>query len=335
MRELKARKMKFSIIIPVYNVAPYLRECLDSVAAQSYTDWEAVCVDDGSTDCCGAILDEYAAKDKRFSVIHQANAGLGEARNAGLKCVSGEWLLFLDSDDVWRADLLEKINNAIADSRPFDIVRFGFDCFAEQSSPNWEGEGGDVFFPEYISFERIVDTHPLNSLVWDNAYRLSVIRDIRFKRYRPGEDQPYLAEAMVRSRGLLTIREKLYGYRGRAGSIFHTSIDLQRFLSGIASTTDEAEILANAKKPVDGIRLHWCVVMNTEFAVSNIYKLQKTDKEKAWAAWYAMLPRLRNLNAFSRYARLVLALNDVCHCHLLAIVTCLVPFWLKQHGIHR
>ena len=66
---------KFSIIIPVYNVAPYLRECFDSVLAQTFTNWEAICVDDGSTDGSGEILDEYAARDGRFRVIHQKNAG--------------------------------------------------------------------------------------------------------------------------------------------------------------------------------------------------------------------------------------------------------------------
>jgi len=70
----------FSIIIPVYNVAPYLRECLDSVLAQTFTDWEAICVDDGSTDGSGAILDEYAAKEPRIKVIHPKNAGVGAAR---------------------------------------------------------------------------------------------------------------------------------------------------------------------------------------------------------------------------------------------------------------
>ena len=81
--------MKFSIIIPVYNVAQYLRECLDSVLAQTFTDWEAICVDDGSTDGSGAILDEYAAKDWRFRVIHQDNAGVGFARNVALNVARG------------------------------------------------------------------------------------------------------------------------------------------------------------------------------------------------------------------------------------------------------
>ena len=83
----------FSIIIPVYNVAPYLRECLDSVIAQTFTDWEAICVDDGSTDGSGAILDEYAARDERFKSV---------ARNAAIELMHGDWFLFVDADDVIR-----------------------------------------------------------------------------------------------------------------------------------------------------------------------------------------------------------------------------------------
>lgn len=99
-REQNASAPFFFIIIPVYNVAPYLRECLDSVLAQTFTDWECLCVDDGSTDESGAILDEYAQKDPRIRVLHQANAGVSAARNLGLDNVKGEWVLFLDSDDL-------------------------------------------------------------------------------------------------------------------------------------------------------------------------------------------------------------------------------------------
>lgn len=89
----------FSIIIPVYNVAPYLRECLDSVLVQTFTDWECLCVDDGSTDESGAILDEYAQKDPRFRVFHKPNGGVSSARNLGLDKVRGKWILFVDADD--------------------------------------------------------------------------------------------------------------------------------------------------------------------------------------------------------------------------------------------
>ncbi len=91
----------FSIIIPVYNVAPYLRECLDSLLIQTFTDWEAICVDDGSTDGSGEILDKYAALDLRIRVFRQANAGAGNARNFGLHEATGEFVLFMDGDDVY------------------------------------------------------------------------------------------------------------------------------------------------------------------------------------------------------------------------------------------
>ena len=88
-----------SIIIPVYNVAPYLRECLDSVLAQTFADWEAICVDDGSSDGSGTILDEYAARDQRFRVLHQKNSGVSAARNVALQVALGKWITFLDGDD--------------------------------------------------------------------------------------------------------------------------------------------------------------------------------------------------------------------------------------------
>lgn len=95
---------KFSIIIPVCNVAPYLRESLDSVLSQTFTDWEAICVDDGSTDGSGSILDEYAGRESRVRVVHQQNKGVSVARNVALGLAKGEWLTFLDGDDVVAQD---------------------------------------------------------------------------------------------------------------------------------------------------------------------------------------------------------------------------------------
>lgn len=90
---------KVSIIVPVYNVEKYIRRCLDSIAAQTFTDWECICVDDGTPDGSGKICDEYAEKDSRFRVIHKENGGVSSARNAGLDATKGEWVAFVDSDD--------------------------------------------------------------------------------------------------------------------------------------------------------------------------------------------------------------------------------------------
>ena len=93
------QQVQVSVVIPVYNVAPYLRQCLDSVAGQTLREIEIIWVDDGSNDESPAILAEYAKKDSRFHVIHQVNQGTGSARNAGMDHASGGCLSFLDSDD--------------------------------------------------------------------------------------------------------------------------------------------------------------------------------------------------------------------------------------------
>ena len=105
----------FSVIIPVYNVAVYLEQCIDSVLAQNFSDYEVILVDDGSTDQSGSICDRYAANKKHISVIHKKNGGLSSARNSGIRNAKGEYILFLDSDDYWNdidalAKLYERIN---------------------------------------------------------------------------------------------------------------------------------------------------------------------------------------------------------------------------------
>ena len=96
-----------SIIVPVYKVERYLRRCLDSIIAQTFTDWECILIDDGSPDSSGKICDEYAAKDSRFRVIHQENKGVSAARNAGLDAARGEWIGFVDSDDWIETNMYE------------------------------------------------------------------------------------------------------------------------------------------------------------------------------------------------------------------------------------
>lgn len=108
--------MAVRIIVPVYNVAQYLRAGLDALQAQTATDWRAICVDDGSTDESGAILDEYAARDPRFVVVHQAHAGVSAARNAALDRVQDGVVLFMDPDDIVAPDWAERMCAALGDA---------------------------------------------------------------------------------------------------------------------------------------------------------------------------------------------------------------------------
>ena len=115
---------KVSVIVPVYNVEKYLRKCLDSVVNQTLEDIEIICIDDGSTDGSGAILDEYAQKDKRIKVIHQENQGLGAARNVGIDLAKGEYIGFVDSDDFIELSCLEKVYSKIEETSS-DLCLFG------------------------------------------------------------------------------------------------------------------------------------------------------------------------------------------------------------------
>lgn len=113
-----------SIIVPVYNVEQYLHKTIDSVLAQSYTNWELLLIDDGSPDNSGAICDEYATKDKRIKAFHKQNGGVSSARNVGLDNASGEWICFLDSDDWWEPCFLQ--NFIEADFSDVQLIVQGF-----------------------------------------------------------------------------------------------------------------------------------------------------------------------------------------------------------------
>lgn len=110
-----------SIIVPVYNTAAYLRRCLDSILSQTYGHWEAILVDDGSTDGSGAICEEYASRDSRFQVTHRPNSGVAATRNAGLDAATGEYIGFVDSDDWIEPDMFRSMVMAIL-SRRADIA---------------------------------------------------------------------------------------------------------------------------------------------------------------------------------------------------------------------
>lgn len=105
-----------SIVIPVYNAEKYLRACLDSMLAQTYKNWEAICVNDGSSDNSAQILEEYAAKDARFHIINQPNSGVSTARNTGMRQTTGKYIYFMDADDIvspYLFELAEKICKTI------------------------------------------------------------------------------------------------------------------------------------------------------------------------------------------------------------------------------
>lgn len=203
-----------SIIIPVYQVAPYLPECLDSILAQTERDWEAILVDDGSTDDSGAICDAYAQKESRFRVIHQKNAGAANAKNTGLDFAKGEYIAFLDSDDTVAPQWLEI---SLAAMKNADVVEYGFDLHTLQGYRHSELlPTAEFSAEEYLN--QYID-HWQCSLFWNKLFRAKLLDNIRFhKERRCIDDEFFTYKVVACAEKIVRIPDVLYHYRQRKSS---------------------------------------------------------------------------------------------------------------------
>lgn len=207
-----------SVTVPVYNTAPWLARCLDSICTQSYTNLEILCVNDGSTDNSAEILEEYAAKDARIRVFAQENAGLSAARNTALEHATGEWVTGVDSDDYLLPDAYE---NALSSAtNEIDLIFFGVCCVDERDNSlipnsyfNLPTDGTYKMSPKLAG--------KLNVCFWSKLWRRTLIEDnkLRFPVGLVHEDEAmyYLACPYVRK---IAICSSIgYGYMQRQGSI--------------------------------------------------------------------------------------------------------------------
>lgn len=218
--------MRFSVIVPVYNVELYLRECLDSVLNQSFTNWEVVCVNDGSTDGSAGILEEYAGRENRMKVISQPNGGLSAARNTGLKAASGEYVLFLDSDDWLEPFALEVLASNLNGE---DMLCFSGCRYFENERAYHEPDR-----LESREYESGMDYYNDNALAHrDFAFVCVVLRAYRrsfllnnglfFKEGIFHEDDLFTPKVCFFARRVKVMDECLYDYRVRANSITTTT----------------------------------------------------------------------------------------------------------------
>jgi len=210
--------MTFSIIIPVYNVAPYLRECLDSVLTQTCADWEAICIDDGSTDESAKILDEYAAKDLRFKVVHQINKGSSAARNVGLEFASGVWIWFVDADDFLETNALSiflDFHNK-ADINYFSMRLLTKGNAVEKILPNFRSVTSDAEFDEVIRFLAFGALGDVLGWTCDKIIRHEIIErnnicfDETISFY---EDEVFTIRVLEQVSSISTMPNVMYNYR--------------------------------------------------------------------------------------------------------------------------
>lgn len=199
--------MRYSVIIPVHNRENEIKNCVDSVLRQTYKDYEIIAVDDGSTDSSGKILDEYAKKYDFIKVIHKPNGGAGQSRNVGIENASGEYLLFLDDDDEWKEDLLEKVNAFYGD----DIIAFGhLTVYTKKTFKNETVK--DNKSVGVLDGVRLLEERGALNPVWNKAYKRELVNGVYFPEENSCEDLVFNCEFFKRVKTVTILKDALYVY---------------------------------------------------------------------------------------------------------------------------
>lgn len=233
---------RVAVLVPVYNVAPYLKRSVDSLLAQTYTDFDLLLVDDGSTDESATICDEYAAKDKRVTVIHQENRGVAAARNTGLDWALtkslADYIAFVDPDDWVSDNYLETLLSGV--SRGVDIARVGYyqisdskHAYAQFLDTDWM-----KYSPEEYASDPTVQWH-----MWAILYKKDLWEGIRFPPLELTEDTHTLPRVLAKAKSMLVRRTPLYYYYLRSNSLMHETWSLRQ-LDAVAAFADQVEFFA-------------------------------------------------------------------------------------------
>lgn len=215
-----------TIIVPVYNVIDYLPQCLDSLLCQTHSNIEIIIIDDGSSDGCGKMIDEYARLDQRIKVIHTQNSGLSAARNRGLDASSGDYLMFVDSDDYVERDFCKDALN-LAISHQVEVVSFGYNSFWSNNDNRIDQSTSEprLLNKEDAIRELIERKDVFYNMVWNKFFSHYLFNGIRFPEGRTFEDVAVMHLVFDRITSGVYVSEKiLYNYRqARTESIMSNS----------------------------------------------------------------------------------------------------------------
>ena len=201
-----------SVIIPVYNVKPYLNKCLDSVLNQTYRNLEILVIDDGSSDGSEKICDEYALRDTRIRVFHQTNAGQSSARNKGLEYATGEWIAFLDSDDWIEPTMYEKLLEAALQTGTDIVECLSRDCMLDQINSSIKCSSGNITI---LSLEDIIYGLYMQKIrfeIWNKLWRRQLIAQTRFICGQISEEVHFDRILLLRAGKIAYVDEVLHNY---------------------------------------------------------------------------------------------------------------------------
>lgn len=296
--------MKYSFILPIYNVEAYLEECVASILAQTYTDYEIILVDDGSKDSSPMICDRLAEQDTRIKVVHKKNGGQSDARNVGTSIASGDYIIFIDSDDfIMTNQFLEKINEKATDNP--DLIFYKYQKYFhdnkrfEDCKYSYQSALEKKTYPERIS--ALVQSDAFFGMAWIKAIKMDVIRsaNIQFDVNLKCEDMDWNYYLMLNSNSIELIDEPFVAYRQREGSV--TATFKLKNLSDFIYTLEKWSNIVNVK--IDNKLLQDSLFGSLAKYYSNMLvvyarlkdaekkKYRKRIKELSWLLKYSMSNR--------------------------------------------
>ena len=209
---------RISVIVPVYGVEAYLDRCVRSIVEQTYPDLEIILVDDGSPDNCGAMCDAWAERDSRIKVIHKENGGLSDARNAGLAVATGEYIAFVDSDDLIAATYIQQMYDAIrktgAPMAACDVLAFG-----KEAEISAETTGGVLLRSAEEALRDLTSGVGIRAVAWNKLYHHTLMKEELFPVGKHHEDEYFTYRMIHKAKSVAYVDATLYFYRQRQGSI--------------------------------------------------------------------------------------------------------------------
>jgi glycosyltransferase involved in cell wall biosynthesis len=317
---------ELSVIVPIYKAEKYIRKCIDSILNQSFCDYELILVDDGSPDSCGAICDEYAAKDGRIKVIHKRNSGVSEARNVGLDIAGGSYISFIDPDDWVEPDLFYNTIN-FCKSKQTDIVCFEV-CTVRSGRKHFRYRfDSDKVFAAGEALKKIlvdvIDNSPCNKI-----YKKAVWKGVRFPVGRHFEDVATIYKTFYNADKIGYIKKYLYYYLKHEGSATALSFDAQRRYECFLGYWERYEFSRQHCKEAE----EKCKTLAVDAAISTVTVLEagsgcigEREKDKLFGFLYNQQGDIKYLKAKNR-----LLLWGVHHCLLINKIYGKLSSWSKK-----
>lgn len=264
-------KIKYSIIIPAYNVQDYLEKCISSVLQQKFDNYEIIIIDDGSTDRTGIICDSIGKMSEKIKVIHKKNGGLSSARNAGVEIATGKYTIFLDSDDFWVDEtFLSNVNAIMTDE---DLVIFNSYKFYDISSvkkPRFKLSKKFYSLNDEKKIEYIIKKNIYKACAWDKIIKTSILQknEIKFPEGVLSEDMQWCGKILEKVKKVNVYPNVVYAYRQRNNSI--------------SKNVNKKHLMDIYEQIIEGIKSENLIVLNYfayEYIILYSYSFTLRDKE--------------------------------------------------------